>query len=173
LTNCISTYHSRVLCLLIIFLIGGQLNALGTGRINKSDWEEVTNGQDYFEKSGEKEAELESSDSKNSRSPKTESDRGYDPEEMQSKNFKLSIRLQFIYVVRLLSEKGLISWKKHKTNSAYGRELKKHEFSNKYNHLNLLFEHVWYGNLEFSDTDLSEINNSFNDSVTHLKNLKR
>lgn len=94
-------------------------------------------------------------------------------EALQSKNYKLAIRLQFIYVVRLLSENGLINWKKHKTNSAYARELRKHAFSSKYNHLNLLFEHVWYGNWDLNAKVLKEINGSFDDSVTHLKNLKK
>ncbi len=227
-----------------------QFTSANSGKLNRSNWEEVTNGKNYFEKSENEDQQEESktNESKAHKSPKIESDNGYDPieseprrkrrrssswkipsfisnllivivlalltwfiiysagkvksnskinssdlseeslkeiednpfendlermiyEALQSNNYKLAIRLQFIYVVRLLSEKGLISWKKHKTNAAYGRELKGHTFSPKYSYLNSLFEHVWYGELEYSSGDLMEINNSFIDSVSQLKKL--
>ena len=94
-------------------------------------------------------------------------------EALQSNNLKLAIRLQFIYIIRLLSEKGFINWKKHKTNSAYAKELIKNDFSSNYKSLYVMFEHVWYGDKEVSSHDLSQMNGMFTDSVSHLKNLKQ
>ena len=248
----IFSYRPLLLIFSIIILTTPKLYAQDSGKINRSHWENVTNGKKYYEKSSKEklqEQENTFNGKKSQKRPKSESDHGYDPdtreynyenrepsgfhipaaisyvliaiiliallgfivysasdvkanakihthgmdeetlkdieenpfendlermiyEALKRSDYKLAIRLQFIYVVRLLSENGLITWKKHKTNSAYARELKAHKFSPNYNRLNTLFEHVWYGNWELNNKVLAEITESFDDSLKQLKNLK-
>lgn len=89
-----------------------------------------------------------------------------------SGNLKLAIRLSFIYIIRLLSENKLITWKKDKTNSQYLRELAGKDFKSTYAYLKLLFETTWYGEIDLRDEEYSAALERFDNGIHTLKSFK-
>ncbi len=64
-------------------------------------------------------------------------------------NFKLAVRLYFLSLLKHLDEKGMVSWKKDKTNRDYLDELFFRDFLfDDISKLTLLYESVWYGDRE-------------------------
>jgi hypothetical protein len=60
-------------------------------------------------------------------------------------NYRLAVRLFYLYSLKLLNEQALINWQPEKTNQTYVREIadpgKKQQFSL----LTMQFEYIWYG----------------------------
>jgi len=66
----------------------------------------------------------------------------------KSGDFRSAVRYQFLFVLKKLSDKKLISWNPEKTNKDYVAELKAPHLKNEFSELSYIFEYVWYG--EFS-----------------------
>lgn len=61
------------------------------------------------------------------------------------KNYKIALRLNFLIVIKLLSQKGKITWAKEKTNWEYYNELKEVLLADQFKEIILSFETFWYG----------------------------
>jgi hypothetical protein len=81
-------------------------------------------------------------------------------------NYKLAIRYQFLDVLKRLSNAGIIEWQPYKTNYEYLLEIKKGELRNHFRKAALVFDYIWYGNLELSPEDYRE-------SLDELKMIKQ
>lgn len=68
-------------------------------------------------------------------------------------NYKLVLRLNFLIIIKLLSENGFIQWTKDKTNWDYYHELKNKMLADHYKALTRDFEIYWYGERPFSETE--------------------
>ncbi len=64
---------------------------------------------------------------------------------LQAKNYRIALRLNFLIIIKLLSQKGLISWAKEKTNWEYYAELPDKLMADKFKELIISFETFWYG----------------------------
>jgi len=89
-----------------------------------------------------------------------------------SGNLKLAIRLSFLYIIRLLSERSMIKWKKDKTNAQYFYELKGTNFQSSYAQLKMLFETTWYGDVELEQKTKKAALEKFDSDIKNLKSLK-
>ena len=67
---------------------------------------------------------------------------------LESANYRLAIRVQFLMVIKLLQDRELIAWKKEKTNTDYLLELRQQEFKNAFKYLVKVFERIWYANYD-------------------------
>ena len=68
-------------------------------------------------------------------------------QEATGKNdYRLGVRLVFLYALKMLSDKNLIHWDQGKTNHDYLDELSATEIKTGFNELNSYFEYAWYGN---------------------------
>jgi len=65
---------------------------------------------------------------------------------MSKKDYRLGVRLVFLYALKMLSDKDHIHWDHGKTNHDYMEELKMAELKPGFNDLNYYFEYAWYGN---------------------------
>ncbi len=59
--------------------------------------------------------------------------------------YRLAIRYQYVYLLRLLAEKQMIVLLPQKTNAQYLSEVKQRPFSEAFAKLTLQYEYVWYG----------------------------
>ncbi len=59
--------------------------------------------------------------------------------------YRLAIRYQYVYLLRLLAEKQMIVLLPQKTNAQYLSEVKQRPFSEALAKLTLQYEYVWYG----------------------------
>jgi hypothetical protein len=62
------------------------------------------------------------------------------------KNYKTAVRLYYLRLLQGLAQRGMISWKKDKTNREYlGELLSRNFFFEEIRGLTLTYESVWYG----------------------------
>lgn len=77
------------------------------------------------------------------------------------KNFRTAIRYRFLYLLKKLSDKGLIEWNPEKTNSDYLQELQNKVNEEDFKKLNYIFENVWYGEYEINEQQYSNFKTEF------------
>ncbi len=66
-------------------------------------------------------------------------------ESLDKKEYRNSIRLTFLFALKLLSDKQHVDWRPGKTNHDYLEELKKDELKIGFNELSFYFDYAWYG----------------------------
>lgn len=86
-------------------------------------------------------------------------------EALKNKQYNLAIRLYYLAVLKALSARELIRWKKDKTNKAYLSEMLDHPLYDHFREATLIFENAWYG-----DTAVSE--STFLAAESKLKGLE-
>jgi hypothetical protein len=90
---------------------------------------------------------------------------------LNEKKYRLAIRLYYLAIIKELSVKSAIVWKKDKTNGHYLRELRSHkhpklkEFSN----VTRIFEYVWYSDMDFDGGQFQEVRIDFKELLTAIK----
>ena len=84
-------------------------------------------------------------------------------EAIQSKDYRLAVRVQFLITMKSLKEKEYINWKKEKTNFDYLLELSKHEFFELFRKLVVTFEKIWYAEYQPDQLQFEKISLGFND----------
>ena len=72
---------------------------------------------------------------------------------LENGDYKLAIRIFYLSILKLLSEKKLIEWKKNKANIAYLIEMKKYQHFETFGRLTLVFEKIWYGDTYINKED--------------------
>jgi hypothetical protein len=94
----------------------------------------------------------------------------------RSGEFREVIRLYYLRTIRMMAEKGLIQWKKEKTNHDYVEELEDPVLAKEFRNLTYLFEHFWYGSFPLTRPTYDRILPSFQkllEKTGELKGLKR
>lgn len=82
-------------------------------------------------------------------------------EAVKAGDFRLAIRLHFLDILIKLDEKGIISLKEDKTNRGYYNEITQPSVKKGFSGVAGIFENVWYGELELSKEQYSELENVF------------
>ncbi len=77
-------------------------------------------------------------------------------------NFKLAVRWYYLRLLKQLDDKGIVSWRKNKTNRDYLNEVFSRNFLfEDINGLTLLYESVWYGDREVMPEAFDVMRSSF------------
>ncbi len=82
------------------------------------------------------------------------------------RNFRMAIRIHYLWLLKVLYEKELINWKKDKTNHDYISELankSSQESSTSFRKLTLWYEKAWYGEIKIDENDFQNVENHFVD----------
>lgn len=66
-------------------------------------------------------------------------------EALKAKNYRIALRLNFLIIIKLLSQKGEIQWAKEKTNWEYYSELQDKLLADQFKEIIISFESFWYG----------------------------
>ncbi|WP_338815469.1 DUF4129 domain-containing protein (plasmid) [Bernardetia sp. Wsw4-3y2] len=80
------------------------------------------------------------------------------------RNFRMAIRIHYLWLLKVLYEKELINWKKDKTNHAYISELSNkasQESATSFRKLTLWYEKAWYGESKIDEKDFSMVETYF------------
>ena len=72
-------------------------------------------------------------------------------------DYPMAVRLYYLAVLKELSLKNHIRWKRDKTNGAYLRELAGSPLFGNVQEVTLAFERVWYGKVELSKPDFEQL----------------
>lgn len=91
-------------------------------------------------------------------------------EALSNKDYRLAVRYYFLLILKSLSENDIIKYEFDKTNSDYTREIKQTSLSSQFKKSASIYEYVWYGNFDVSETDFDKAKMQF---VTLKNNIKK
>lgn len=80
-------------------------------------------------------------------------------------DYRLAIRMQFIKVLQILSEKELISWEPNKTNRDYKIELFGKALYKNFEYLSYVYDNAWYGNKDITKDIFESYNTYFSSFI--------
>jgi len=80
---------------------------------------------------------------------------------ISNNEFRLAIRLIYLYALKHLSDRELIDWQAGKTNHEYVSELKNENIRKGFNELSYYFDYAWYGDFKVDNQLFSSVNNTF------------
>ncbi len=72
-------------------------------------------------------------------------------------DYPLAVRLYYLAMLKELSVRNHIRWKRDKTNGAYLRELAGSPLFGTMQEVTLIFERVWYGKVELTPSDFQQL----------------
>lgn len=92
---------------------------------------------------------------------------------LQSGDYKLAIRFYYLLIIKELSIKNIIEWKRDKTNHAYLAELRQNhnDLFEPFKQMTLAFERVWYGgkHTPFGANHYAQLAPRFEGFIKHIK----
>jgi Domain of unknown function (DUF4129) len=80
---------------------------------------------------------------------------------INTKNYRLTIRLLYLQTLKMMAEKGIINYKAEITNSEYVWQLQGTTYYNDFARLTRDFDYTWYGKFEVSEAAFLAIHNEF------------
>ena len=87
----------------------------------------------------------------------------------ESKDYRVATRLYFVWVIKELSDKGHINWKKRKTNYHYNLELAGKSFSEDFEAGVKNYEFIWYGKYDILLDEFIVVEKHFKDLISKIK----
>lgn len=75
--------------------------------------------------------------------------------------YRLGVRLVFLYALKILSDKHLIEWHAGKTNHDYVNELSTSELKTGLNELSFYFDYAWYGGFTINKETFQKVDGVF------------
>lgn len=84
-------------------------------------------------------------------------------------DYPLAVRLYYLSILKELSLKKHIRWKRDKTNGAYLRELAGSPLFSTVQEVTLAFERVWYGKVELNHPDFLQLETKFKNVVAEVQ----
>jgi hypothetical protein len=85
------------------------------------------------------------------------------------KQFALATRLYYLAIIKELSAKNIIVWKKDKTNRAYLSEMRDHGYFKNVKTMTGIYERVWYGDTPIDEPTFMTIQPAFQDLLKILR----
>lgn len=85
---------------------------------------------------------------------------------LRKENYRLAVRFYYLWIIQQLSDDGLITFSKDKTNHAYVRELAQSNsissgLTTGFKNCTRLYEYVWFGNFDVNKRRFEEIESQF------------
>jgi hypothetical protein len=79
----------------------------------------------------------------------------------KSGDYRSAVRYQFLFILKKLSDKKLITWNPEKTNKDYVAELKAPHLKDGFYDLSYIFEYVWYGEFSIDEENYLKFKNQY------------
>jgi len=73
----------------------------------------------------------------------------------------LATRYYYLSLLKRLSQKGLITYDKDKTNTEYKFELQDKQMRKKFSYLAYVYDYVWYGEFPVDESKFSTIETNY------------
>ena len=89
---------------------------------------------------------------------------------LSSSDFRLSVRLMYLNIIKALSQKEIIHWKRDKTNGDYLLEMNEHNLYSDFRKCTLVYEYVWFNELkDFNREQYEGIKPAFEQLLVAIK----
>lgn len=82
-------------------------------------------------------------------------------EAIEQQEFRLAIRLYYLFLLQRLQEQSKIVWAPEKTNADYNYELKEEQERHEFAYLSYLYNNIWYGEHELTAADFVKAKQAF------------
>lgn len=82
-------------------------------------------------------------------------------ETLASGNKRLAIRYYYLWLLKRLTQSGVIEWDPEKTNSDYLYEIRNEKDRENFAYLSYLYNHIWYGEFETDDVSFAKASKAF------------
>lgn len=80
---------------------------------------------------------------------------------LKAENFRIALRINFLIIIKMLSQKNEIIWAKEKTNWEYYDEINNENIKLLFKGIVLSFEPVWYGEHQLSKEQFEQVSPSY------------
>ena len=87
---------------------------------------------------------------------------------ISSGRFRVAVRLLYLQTLRVLMDKGILTYSREKTNAAYLRSLVSTPWYKTFATLTLDYEYIWYGEMPVSDEQFNVIHRQFRQFMNEL-----
>lgn len=87
-------------------------------------------------------------------------------------DYRMAIRIYFIFIIKLLKEHQLIHWEKKKTNTAYLGEMQNNKYYPVFYNTVIIYEKIWYGKYPLNKDAFYKVEiifKNFIDTINHLR----
>ncbi|MDQ3277932.1 MAG: DUF4129 domain-containing protein [Bacteroidota bacterium] len=84
-------------------------------------------------------------------------------------NYRLAVRLWYLYLLKELAEKGLIDYRYGRTNHDYVMQLHKSAYYRDFSRITRNFEYTWYGQFDLSAEAYEMLRNDFSTFKNELR----
>ena len=71
----------------------------------------------------------------------------------QNGDTRQSIRLYYLWLLKVLNERNIIQWTPEKTNADYMRQIQLSDIRQEFTYLSYLYNYIWYGEFQINDTE--------------------
>ncbi len=88
---------------------------------------------------------------------------------LKSGNQRLAIRYYYLWLLKKMSEKSIIDWNPEKTNSDYWYEIKIESLKNDFSYLSYLYNYIWYGEFEITESSFESMKKTFEATIQSIK----
>jgi len=88
---------------------------------------------------------------------------------LDHKEYKLALRIYYLIIIKELNTKGLIKYKKDKTNYTYLLEMQPNKNYGSFKNLTRIYEYFWYGDKELTASKFEPITQVMQSFVTQIK----
>ncbi len=92
-------------------------------------------------------------------------------EAIEAGKFRLAVRYYYLKELRKLDQLELIDYEYQKTNRDYSNEIKQGKIRQQFINITMLYEFIWYGSFQVSETDFRLAEKGFLKMEDALKNL--
>lgn len=89
-------------------------------------------------------------------------------ETLKNENYKLAIRIQYLMVIKLLSNQNLIRWKRQKTNGEYLSEIFGNTNFTDFQKATGVYERVWFGDVNLDKEKYNLLQPGFSKLIARL-----
>jgi len=90
-------------------------------------------------------------------------------EALNQNNFRLAIRYQYLYLLQLMSQNGIITYHKEKTNSDYRYEIKNQALAQAFDYTSYIYDYTWYGGFEMNEYQYEMAQLAFEDTIKKVR----
>ncbi|MFK8101530.1 MAG: DUF4129 domain-containing protein [Saprospiraceae bacterium] len=91
----------------------------------------------------------------------------------EEQNYALAIRLYYLAIIKELSLKKSIKWKRDKTNRDYLREMQSNSLFLPFREATGVFERIWYGNIDLTEQDYLKVRPKFQDLIQTVQHAPK
>jgi hypothetical protein len=81
---------------------------------------------------------------------------------------RISIRYYYLWLLKKMSEKGIIKWDIEKTNSDYLYEITNETRRDEFAYLSYLYNYIWYGEFELDEATFEKAKTAFEKTIRSI-----